>query len=80
MAIPGFEMSQVPAARTKDMAECVRRKKVSPYACLTPQQQKLQLKTVELHLAGVKKGLKEQFEETFNALWPQFNYMKRTLT
>ena len=80
VAFPGFNMSQVPAARAKDMTECARRKKVSPYACLTPQQQKLQLKTVELHLAGVMKGLKEQFEETFNALWPQFSYMKRTLS
>ena len=26
------------------------------------------------------KGLKEQFEETFNALWPQFNYKKRTIS
>ena len=80
VAFPGFDMSQVPAARAKDMTECARRKKVSPYACLTPQQQKLHLKTVELHLAGVMKGLKEQFEKTFNALWPQFNYMKRTIT
>ena len=80
VAFPGFDMSQVPAARAKDMTECARRKKVSPYACLTPQQQKLQLKTVELHLAGVMKGLKEQFEKTFNALWPQFNYKKRTIS
>ena len=50
-------MSQVPAARTKDMAECAKRKKVYPDACLAPQQQKLQLKTVELHLAGVMKGI-----------------------
>ena len=80
VAFPGFDMSQVPAARAKDMTECARKKKVSPYACLTPQQQKLQLKTVELHLAGVMKGLKEQFEKTFNALWPQFNYKKRTIS
>ena len=24
------------------------------------------------------KGLREKFEETFNALWPLFNYKKRT--
>jgi hypothetical protein len=78
VAFPGFDMSQVPAARAKDMADCFKRKKVYPDACLTPQQQKLQLKTVELHLAGVMKGIREKFEENFNTLWPQFNYKKRT--
>jgi hypothetical protein len=57
VAFPGFDMSQVPAARAKDIADCFKRKKVYPDACLTPQQQKLQLKTVELHLAGVMKGI-----------------------
>jgi hypothetical protein len=78
VAFPGFDISQVLATRAKDMADCFKRKKVYPDAYLTPQQQKLQLKTVELHLAGVMKGLKDKFEETFTALWPQFNYKKRT--
>ena len=78
VAFPGFNMSKVPAARTKDMEDCAKRKKAYPDACLTPPQQKLQLKTVELHLAGVMKGLREKFEETFNKLWPLFHYRKRT--
>jgi hypothetical protein len=80
VAFPGFDMSQVPAARAKDMEDYAKRKKVYPDACLAPPQQKLQLKTVELHLAGVMKGLREQFEKTFNALWPEFSYMKRTVS
>jgi hypothetical protein len=60
------------------MADYAKRKKPYPDACLTPQQQKLQLKTVELHLAGVMKGIEAKFKETFKALWPLFNYPTRT--
>jgi hypothetical protein len=71
-------MTQVPDARAKDIADCFKRKKVYPDACLAPPQQKLQLKTVELHLAGVMKGIEAKFKETFKALWPLFNYPTRT--
>ena len=36
VAFPGFNMSQVPAARTKDMEDCAKRKKVYPDACFAP--------------------------------------------
>ena len=80
VAFPGFYMGRVLANRAKEMEASAKWGEPFKDACWGLPEQRSQLKTVKIHLAGVMKGIEELFEETFNARWPEFSYRKRTVS
>jgi hypothetical protein len=79
LAVPGYDVRQVPAVRNKGIDDAFKSMKTYQDGFWLTDKQKVNRKTIEKQLGEVMQGLKDQFEETLKKLWPEFNYKKRAI-
>jgi hypothetical protein len=79
LAVPGYDVRQVPAVRNKGIEDAFKSMKTYQDGFWLTDKQKVNRKTIEKQLGEVMQGLKDQFEETLKKLWPEFNYKKRAI-